>query len=272
MQDNANLASLETELKLRGFSPRTVKTYLFYNQKFIEFIKKDPKDATEDDIRKYLANKMSGETSTSSISLMKAALKFFYDDMLKKGIVNIKAPKIANKLPIVLTRAEMKRLIDCTINEKHRLMLLLLYSSGLRLSECINLKYGDIDLADGMGWVRSGKGKKDRMFILSEKLRDALKLKETKASDYVFTGRNGPMKARGVQRLVENAAKRAKIDKPVHVHTLRHTFATHLLENGTDIRKIQKLLGHTNLQTTQIYTSVSTEELKKIKSPMDNLE
>lgn len=273
MQHNATLAALETELKLRGFSPRTVKTYLFYNQKFLEFIKKEPKDATEDDIRKYLADKMSsGKISTSSVSLMKAALKFFYDDMLKKGIVNIKAPKISNRLPVVLTRAEVKRLIDSTKNEKHRLMLMLLYSSGLRLSECINLKYGDIDLDDGMGWVRSGKGKKDRMFILSEKLRDALKLKEAKAIDYVFTGRNGPMKARGVQKLVENAAKRAKIDKPVHVHTLRHTFATHLLENGTDIRKIQKLLGHSNLQTTQIYTSVSTEELKKVKSPMDNLE
>ncbi|MBU4245910.1 MAG: site-specific tyrosine recombinase/integron integrase [Nanoarchaeota archaeon] len=271
MQHNANLAALETELKLRGFSPRTVKTYLFYNKKFLEFTKKEPKDATEDDIRKYLAGKMSsGEISTSSIALMKAALKFFYDDLLKKGIVNIKAPKISNKLPVVLTRAEIKRLIDCTTNEKHRLMLLLLYSSGLRLSECINLKYGDIDLEDGMGWVRSGKGKKDRMFILSEKLRDALK-KEAKSSDYVFTGRNGPIKARAVQKLVENAAKRAKIDKPVHVHTLRHTFATHLLENGTDIRKIQKLLGHSNLQTTQIYTSVSTEELKKVKSPMDNL-
>ncbi len=316
MQNNATLAALQTELKLRGFSPRTVKTYLFYNQKFLAFIKKEPKDATEDDIRKYLAEKMSsGEISTSSVSLMKAALKFFYDDMLKKGIVNIKAPKITNKLPVVLTRAEVRRLIDSTKNEKHRLMLLLLYSSGLRLSECINLKYGDIDLEDGMGWVRSGKGKKDRMFILSEKLRDALKTKEVKspaqkkyekaidraqekyekakarawekygkaatptheesqkakASDYVFMGYKGQMKARAVQKLVENAAKRAGIDKPVHVHTLRHTFATHLLENGTDIRKIQKLLGHANLQTTQIYTSVSTEELKKVKSPMDSL-
>ncbi len=272
MQNNATLDALQTELKLRGFSPKTVGTYLFYNKKFLEFAKKEPKDIGEDDIRKYLAEKMSsGKLATSSVSLMKAALKFFYDDMLKMGIVNIKAPKIANRLPVVLTRAEVRRLIDCTTNEKHRLMLLLLYSSGLRLSECVNLKYGDMDLADGMGWVRSGKGKKDRMFLISDKLRETLKEKNAKSGSYVFEGRNGPMKVRAVQKLVGEAAKRAKIDKPVHVHTLRHTFATHLLENGTDIRKIQKLLGHSNLQTTQIYTSVSTEELKKVKSPMDSL-
>ncbi len=268
-----NLDSLETELKLRGFSQRTVKTYLFYNQKFLEFAKKEAKDITEDDIRKFLAEKMSsGTIAGSSVALMKAALKFYYDDMLKKGIVNIKAPKIASRLPVVLTRTEVKRLIDSTTNEKHRLMLLLLYSSGLRLSECVNLKYGDIDFSEGMGWVRSGKGRKDRMFILSSKLRDELLAKNPKAQDYLFAGRDGQLTPRAVQKLVERAAKKAGIEKPVHVHTLRHTFATHLLENGTDIRKIQKLLGHSNLQTTQIYTSVSTEELKKVKSPLDNLE
>ncbi len=266
------LKRLATELKLRGFSPNTVKNYVFYNAQFLDFAKKPAEQIIEDDIRSYLGQKLSEGMSNKSIALIKAALKFMYDEVLKKGIVNMKTPKIASSLPVVLTRGEVKRLIDSAKNRQHKLLLTLLYSSGLRLSECINLKYGDLDLADGMGWVRSGKGSKDRMFILSRKLKEEFSARRGKAQDYVFRGYKGKLTPRAVQKAVGAAAKRAGIEKPVHVHTLRHSFATHLLENGTDIRKIQKLLGHSNLQTTQIYTSVSTEELKKVKSPMDSLE
>lgn len=276
------LQKLETELKLRGFSKRTIGAYLEYNKKFLLFSAKMPQDVTEDDIRLFLGEKIHSGASSSSVALIKASLKFFYDGVLRKGIVNLKTPKIANKLPIVLTRGEMRSLLCSVENEKHRLIIELLYSSGIRLSECVNLKYGDLDISEGIGWVRSGKGSKDRMFILSKKIRETLSSLEEKSSetncgtkkgsdDYVFSGRNGKMTRRAIQKIVENAGKKAKISKPVHVHTLRHSFATHLLENGTDIRKIQKLLGHTNLQTTQIYTSVSAEELKKVKSPLDEL-
>ncbi len=272
----SNLRKLETELKLRGFSKQTSKMYLFYNIKFLEFIKKSPDDVEEDDIREFLAHKMSDHSlSNASIALIKACLKFFYKDMLGKNLSLIKTPKASKKLPVVLSRSEIKNLLENTGNSKHRLLIELLYSTGLRLSECINLKYPDLDLDDGTGWVRMGKGAKDRIFIISEMFRkDLLQYREKSGDDgkgYIFSVNGRKMSPRGVQHAIKAAAKRAGIEKDVHVHTLRHSFATHLLENGVDIRKIQKLLGHSNLQTTQIYTQVSSEEIKKIKSPLDML-
>ncbi|HEY9205719.1 MAG TPA: site-specific tyrosine recombinase/integron integrase [Candidatus Methanoperedens sp.] len=272
----SNLKKLETELKLRGFSKQTSKMYLFYNTKFLEFIKKSPDDVEEDDIREFLAHKMSDHSlSNASIALIKASLKFFYKDMLGKNLSLIKTPKASKKLPVVLSRSEIKNLLENTGNLKHRLLIELLYSTGLRLSECINLKYSDLDPDDGIGWVRMGKGAKDRIFIISEMFRkDLLQYREKSGDDgkgYIFSVNGRKMSPRGVQHAIKAAAKRAGIEKDVHVHTLRHSFATHLLENGVDIRKIQKLLGHSNLQTTQIYTQVSSEEIKKIKSPLDML-
>ncbi len=270
------LKKLETELKLRGFSKQTSKMYLFYNRKFFEYIKKPPEVVTEDDIKEFLAYKMSDDSlSNASIALIKSTLKFFYTDMLGKNISMVKTPKASKKLPVVLTRKEIKDLLNNTENLKHRLLIELLYSTGLRLSECISLKYSDLDLNDGIGWVRMGKGAKDRIFIISEMFRkDLLEYKENTGEDgkgYIFSVNGRKMSPRGIQHAIKVSAARAGIEKPVHVHTLRHSFATHLLENGVDIRKIQKLLGHSNLQTTQIYTQVSSEEIKKIKSPLDTL-
>ncbi len=270
------LKKLETELKLRGFSKQTSKVYLFYNRKFLEFIKKDPEEITDDDVKEFLASKISDDLlSNSSVALIKASLKFFYTDMLGKNMSLIKTPKASKKLPVVLTQKEIKDLIDNTENIKHRLLIELLYSTGLRLSECINLQYGDFDLNNGTGWVRLGKGAKDRIFIISEifkkDLLDYIEKTRSGGKGYIFSVNGKKMSPRGIQHAIKVSAQRAGIDKPVHVHTLRHSFATHLLENGVDIRKIQKLLGHSNLQTTQIYTQVSNEEIKKIKSPLDML-
>ena len=276
-EDNGlELRKLETELKLRGFSRQTSKMYLFYNRKFLEFIKKSPADIEVDDIREFLAYKMSDHSlSNASIALIKASLKFLYTDMLGKNLSLVKTPKASKKLPVVLSRREIKQLLEKTDNAKHKLLIELLYSSGLRLSECINLKYTDIDIDEGTGWVRLGKGSKDRIFIISEMFgKDLLDYKQVRGADgkgYVFTVNGRKMSPRGIQHAIKTASKRAGLDKEVHVHTLRHSFATHLLENGVDIRKIQKLLGHSNLQTTQIYTQVSSEEIKKIKSPLDML-
>jgi integrase/recombinase XerD len=268
-----DLKKLETELKLRGFSQRTVDSYLFWNKKFMESCGKQPEDVTEDDIKAYVAGKMSGNFSSKSIVLVIAALKFFYDGVLKKNIVSLKSPKISRKLPVVLTRDETKRLIDSVGNRKHQLIVKMLYSSGLRLSELVNLKVGDLELEQNMGWVRSGKGGKDRMFIISTKLVEDLKGFTSSMADanYLFSGRDGRMSGRNVQKIISMAASKAGIEKPIHTHTLRHSFATHLLESGENIRKIQELLGHSNLSTTQIYTHVSTDELKKVKSPLDEL-
>ncbi len=270
------LKKLSTDLKLRGFSQQTIKMYLFYNQKFIEYTKKQPEDVTEDDIKDFLAFKFSDDSlSNASIALIKASLKFFFIETLGKKLSDIKTPKKSNKLPVVLNRNEIINLIDKTENIKHKLIIELLYSTGLRLSECVNLKYSDIDLSEGIGWVRSGKGSKDRIFIISEMFKKDLLhyIENTKSNTkgYIFLVNGKKMSTRGIQHAIKISAKRAGIEKDMHVHTLRHSFATHLLENGVDIRKIQKLLGHSNLQTTQIYTQVSSEEIKKIKSPLDML-
>jgi integrase/recombinase XerD len=266
------LGKLETELKLRGFSLNTLKAYRQYNLFFLKFIQKQPSGVTEEDIRQYLAS-IIGKNSARTVALAKAALKFFYDEVLKRNIVTLRTPKAEKKLPVVLSKAEVKRLLSGASSKKSRLMLMLFYSSGLRLSECIRLKRTDLDLEDRTGWVRKGKGGKDRLFILSDTLIAELKqyFNEEPEKEFIFSGRNGIMSARNVQKIVKTAARNANINKKVSPHTLRHSFATHLLDSGVDIRKIQELLGHSNLQTTQIYTKVSAEELKKVKSPLDNL-
>jgi len=267
------LEDLETEMRLRNFSPQTVKAYMFWNRKFLDFTKKAQQEMTEEDVKRFVAQKISEEFSPKSLVLVKAALKFYYNGVLKKNIVNLETPKVAQKLPTVLTREEMKKMIDATENKKHRLMIKLLYSSGLRLNELINLKVGDLEFNENIGWVRKGKGGKDRIFILSNVLIGDLQnfTKNKTAENFVFEGRKGNLSARAVQKVISNSAKKSGIQKSVHVHTLRHSFATHLLESGEDIRKIQELLGHANLSTTQIYTHVSTAELKKVKNPLDSL-
>jgi integrase/recombinase XerD len=268
-----NLQKLENELKLRGFSERTVKMYLFYNRKFLEFINKDSDQVTEEDIKLFIASKMNAGTSAKSIVLIKSALRFFYDEVLKKNIVTFKSPKVSKKLPTVLTRDEVKRIIDLIENKKHKMIVMMLYSSGMRLSELTNLKVEDLELNEKIGWVRSGKGEKDRVFLLSDKIVENIGdfIAGKEASGYVFSGRKGKLSQRLIQKIVASAAMRAGINKRVSPHTMRHSFATHLLESGENIRKIQELLGHSSLSTTQIYTHVSTEELKKVKNPLDNL-
>lgn len=269
------MQKLETELKLRGFSANTIKAYLIHNSKFLEFIGKSENSVSEDDIKAYIAYLMADrKLAPSSVALARSALKFYYDEVLGRDIVNIRTPKGTKKIPIVLTRAEVKRLIEGAGSKKSELMLKLLYSSGLRLSEAINLKIKDLELEERMGWVRHGKGGKDRMFILAEALVKELKkyIEKRKLSGYVFPNKEGgPLTPNNIQKIVARAALQAKITKKVSPHTLRHSFATHLLESGVGIRHIQELLGHANLQTTQIYTKVSTEELKKIRSPLDNI-
>ncbi|MBI4362360.1 MAG: tyrosine-type recombinase/integrase [Euryarchaeota archaeon] len=266
------LGPLATELKLRGFSPRTVKAYLFYNRQFLAWASKSPAQVTPEDIRAFLASKIEGGMAAKSVGLVRAALRFFYEEVLERDIGKTRAPKAEKSLPVVLNPGEVRTLIDGIQNDKHRLMASMMYASGLRLSECIQLKVEDLEMDQGIGWVRGGKGRKDRLVILAKNLiSDLKKYIRGRKTGPLFPGRRGFLHPSTVQKALQDAARRAGIQKPVSPHTLRHSFATHLLESGVDIRKIQELLGHSNLSTTQIYTRVSTEELKKIPSPLDSL-
>ena len=270
------LQQLETELKIRGFTPATVRAYTTHNRRFLEFINKEPDTITEADIKSYLAHLMADKKQkATSVNLTLSALRFFYELMLKKKVfLDIQPPKIEKKLPTVLTKNEVKQLLDAVKNQKHKLLIEFLYSSGLRVSECVKLKVNDLDFSEKMGRVISGKGKKDRHIILSQHLLEHLQLyfeKRKYASEFVFTGHGSkPMSVRMAQRIVHEAAQEAGIKKRVFCHALRSSFATHLLEAGTDIRIIQLILGHSNLATTERYVHVSTEQLKKVKSPFDS--
>lgn len=269
------LKKLETELKLRGFSPHTLRAYIMANKLFLTWIKKQPEQVTNQDIKDYFAHMISDKNiAASSISLKKAALKFLLDEILKRNIVDLKTPKIPKHIPVVLTKEEVKRLIDSAGSYKSRVMIEFLYSSGLRLSEMIKLEVDDLEIKEKIGWVRKGKGSKDRMFLLSDTIIKELEkymLTLDSNEKYLFPGEKGHISPRNVQKIVEKASERAGFRKKVHPHMLRHCFATHLLEAGVDIRKIQELLGHSKLDTTQIYTFVSKTELKKVKSPLDSL-
>ena len=275
MRTNEWVDKLETELKLRGFSENTINMYKIHIKNFLNGCDKTPDKISEDDIKKYVSTKIVDEKlSPRTIASMIAALRFFFHEVVGNPVVNIKPPKQEKKLPVVLTKDEVIRLINASENLKHRLIVELLYSSGLRVSECLNLKVEDIDMEARVGMVRGGKGKKDRVFILSERvvhdLKNYIKLMGLGHRDHIFVGKNNSkMSPRAVQKIISNLARKAGIKKKVTPHTLRHSFATHLLEQGVDIRKIQELLGHANLSTTQIYTKVSTEELRKIRSPLD---
>ncbi|MCF7866254.1 tyrosine-type recombinase/integrase [Candidatus Woesearchaeota archaeon] len=269
--DEKNIKELITEIKLRGFSKYTARNYLQYNLDFLKYCNKKPEEIQIIDIKEYLAHLIGDKNYAPRTSnLVRAALLFYYNEILEKGFINIKTPKIHASLPSVLTKDEVKRLIECAGSEKSRQILKLLYSSGIRVSELVKLKWADLEVEQKIAWVRSGKGSKDRMVILSEIIIKGFEHLR-KDSDYIFSGKNGGLSTRNIQKIVHNAAKIAKINKKVTPHTLRHSFATHLLDSGTDIRLIQELLGHSNLQTTQIYTHISTEQKKKVVSPMDSL-
>lgn len=269
------LKKLEVELKISKNSAYTLRNYLDSNKKFLEFIKKNPEKIVADDVKLYLSENLSDKAS-SSIIIFLSALKYSFLSIIKKDItLGIKRPKREKRLPTVLTKEEIKKLFEVLDTKKSKIMVSLMYACGFRVSELINLKSGDLDFNEKTGKILQGKGKKDRIFnipdFLLEDLKKQVEKQKEKKEIYLFTGIKGKLSERNLQKIVSKAAKRAGINKDIHCHTLRHSFATHLLENGTDIRKIQELLGHADLSTTQIYTHISTEELKKIKSPIDEL-
>ena len=206
-----------------------------------------------------------------------AIIRYLYIKVFDKPIpkaLDVKLRK-PTTLPTVLSLKDISKILAVTKNLKHKTMLFLIYSAGLRLGELLELKLGDIDSDTMKIYVRKGKGKKDRYIMLSENVLNLLRdyYKVYKPNDYIFEGQNGgKYSPKSVQSVFKTALKKAGIKKKATVHTLRHSFATHLLDDGTDIRYIQELLGHKRLETTQIYTHVSSYSINKIKSPADKLD
>jgi len=267
------LKKIEVELKISKNSPYTIRNYIRSNKALLDFSKKSPDQITTDDVKLFMAENLT-DKAAMSIILFLSAIKYAYTSALGNDITaSIKRPKKEKRIPTTLSRDEVKKLLAELKTEKSKLMASLMYACGFRVSELVNLKISNLNFPEMIGHIRQAKGNKDRVFNIPEFLVDDLQnfvvLQKNNNEEYLFTGRSSKLSTRSLQKIISSAAKRAGLEN-VHCHTLRHSFATHLLEDGVDIRKIQELLGHADLSTTQIYTHVSTEELKKIKSPIDN--
>jgi site-specific recombinase XerD len=269
------IKKLERELKIRGLSPRTIKAYIGYNKTFLKYCQKSPKFVKTEDIKNYLAYLSSKQVSNTTLNLVINALKFYYEQILRrKFFTHIKRPKKEQHLPIVLSKKEIKTILAQITNIKHKLLLAVMYASGLRVSEICKLKAKDLDFENNILWVRSGKGKKDRQTLMPKIIAKSLQkyISQKSLNNYVFSSnRGGYLSERSIQKMFTLSLKKSKIKKQATCHSLRHSFATHLLEQGTNIRYIQKLLGHKRLETTQVYTQVSSQKLKSIKNPLDDL-
>jgi len=248
---------------LRGFSPRTVETYLYHIRDFLAFCGSYQKEKKRD----YLLFLLQKGKNSSSVRLASAAIDFYVGAILRSEPLTVPLPKRKKTLPRSLSKEQIKAMVQSCFNTKHRLLIELLYSSGLRLNELRNLCFEDIDFERNVIRVRDGKGGKDRVTIISKATLESLK--ELSGQGFVFRGRKGRYSQRSVQAVVAEAASKAKIPFKATPHMLRHSFATHLLESGVDIRYIQELLGHERLATTQIYTKVAIHKLVTIKSPLD---
>jgi integrase/recombinase XerD len=258
-------------LKLRNFSPRTIKAYVSALKFFFGFQNGDISFNLES-VRRFLLMKVDAGASPQTVNLYLQAIKFFYRDIAKNPVqIDLKFAKRSLKLPVVLSRGEVLRIIDVIGNLKHKILISLAYGAGLRVSEVVKLKVKDVDFGGLSLHLKDAKGGKDRITVFPEKLLgDIQNLVAGKdGSDFVFSSeRGGRLTTRTAQKVFENSLKKAEIQKDATFHSLRHSFATHLLENGVDVRFVQVLLGHQNIRTTQIYTQVTNPMLKSIKSPL----
>lgn len=263
------------KLEIKRYAMNTVKGYVNCFERFINYYKdRDLLHINERDINEYLQKLVRDEVSNSYINQALNSIKFYYEVVLDmpSRFYHIERPIKQQKLPKVLSKEQIQAMINLTKNIKHKCIIALLYSAGLRRSELLALKIGDIDSKRMLIMVNSTKNNKDRYTLLSQNLLKDLRVyyQEYHPKKYLFEGMHGgPYGASSVKSLVDKAARLAGISVRVTPHILRHSFATHLLENGTDIRYIQKLLGHSSVQTTEIYTHVATHVLKAIKSPLD---
>jgi site-specific recombinase XerD len=264
---------LKTELHSRKYSQRTINMYIHFNKALCGWLQKTPPEMTDRDIKEYMAHlDRDCGFSSSSMNLALSAIRFFYNMTLKRSLgLEQFRPSGGRRLPEVFSRSEVQRLLAVEKNPKHRLLLMLAYSSGLRVSEVVALKKCDVDFSRRTILIRRSKGRKDRYTLLSERAANFVQeyCGIFDIDGWLFPGYNGHISIRAAQHIFDKALRNARIEKDVSIHSLRHTFATHLLENGTDIRYIQGLLGHASLSTTERYAHVARRALLRIRSPLD---
>ncbi len=267
---------MDKEMLMRGYSQRTITTYNNCLRNFFGYYREDPKKISKKDVKNYLDYLIGRKASGSTLNVNLNALGFVVRNILNKNfMIKIKYSKVPNRMPTVLTQEEIIKLIDSIENRKHRLMIKLMYSAGLRVSELVNLKVENFEFESDFGWVRNGKGNKDRMFILANCLKQEIicfiKENNLNYDSYLFKSYNGHISTRTIQEILKKAAKIAKINKRVHPHALRHSYATHTIENGYDVASVQTLLGHNSAQTTMIYLHIAKMRMINVKSPLDKL-
>lgn len=266
------LKQTENELKLLGYSPMTVRAYLPCLREYFAWFKGNIQVMDREAIKSFLLEKLNRGNSTLTVNLCMNALSFFYRRVIKTPErIGIKFAKCPRRLPVVLSRDEIGRVIDAVANKKHKLMVSMAYSAGLRVSEVVNLKVHDINIENLLLHLKNAKGGRDRMTIFSEKLRDTVRqfMAGKGHDDYLFESAcGGKLTTRTVQKIFERALQSAGIHGMATFHSLRHSFATHLLEDGVDVRYVQELLGHRDIKTTQQYTQVTDVSIRKIKSPL----
>ena len=267
------------DMELKNLSPRTIKTYVYWMREFTVHYGKSPERLGDEEIRDYLHYILKNKkASQSSMNQAYSALKFFYERTLQREWNGSKIPrsKIPKKLPVVLSQDEVQRIFSATNNLKHLAAFMIIYSGGLRVGEAVKLKLSDIDRDRMNIRIRQGKGAKDRYTILGERALEVIReyWHAYHPKNWLFQGEKAGnyLSVSSIQRAFRGSLTRAGITKKASVHTLRHSFATHLLERGIDLYFIQRLLGHTSPKTTSVYIHVARKNIAQIKSPIDFLD
>jgi integrase/recombinase XerD len=270
---------MKRDLELKNYSPKTRSCYLASVKSFALHFHRSPAELGDQEIREYLHYLIQEKKASQSvISQAYSALKFFYETTLKRDWNGFRIPraKMGKRLPLVLSQQEIQAIFSATRNLKHRALLMTIYSAGLRVSEVVHLKVSDIDSQRMVIWVQQGKGEKDRYTLLAQRTLEVLReyWRAYRPKEWLFPGQpaKGSLSVSSVQKVFEKILHEAGVKKHATVHTLRHSFATHLLESGTDLYHIQHLLGHRNPQTTTIYLHLSRKDLVSVTSPIDLLE
>lgn len=264
------------KLQLKKYANHTIRTYVTLFERFINKYPSIPIDSLQEhEIKEHLHSIIASGRSNSYLNQSVNAIKFYYEIVLNmpNRFYNIERPRKQQKLPVILSKEEVRAIINATSNIKHKCIVSLLYSAGLRRSELLNLKLSDIDSRRMLVRVACSKGNKDRYTLLSKSILEDLREYYTqwKPTNFLFESPSrGPYSPSSIRSILNRAVKNCRIHKPVSPHTLRHSFATHLLEDGVDLRYIQSLLGHSSPKTTEIYTHVATTSFKSIQNPLDS--
>lgn len=272
----AHSDAMETRMLARGFAPRTRHAYLGWMRRLVRFSHTAADELSEQQALEYVADLTRRGRSGSTINQALGAIKFFYTEVVRRDwALKAQYQRFPQRLPVVLSCEEVRRLLEAAGGLRERAAMEIAYAAGLRLNELLQLRVGDIDSERMVIHVRQGKGKKDREVMLSPSLLETLRVywRQARPSGYLFPGQKAdrPLNATVLQRGFTIAKQAARIEKEVTFHSLRHSFATHLMESGVSVRTIQALLGHRSLGTTERYTHVAGAYLKQTRSPLDTL-